>query len=433
MPIAMTEIQAISPRRPAASPAGERRAATAAASVQLLVFSDDWGRHPSSCQHLVRHLLADDATLAALWVNTIGTRRPRLTREDVGKALRRCRTWFAPGRPRARLPGNLAVISPMMYPGFRRPWQRRFNATRLAAAVNGAMTRHFGPRGDGAGRDGMCRVALTTIPTTADLVGRVDVDAWIYYAVDNFSVWPGLDGPVLDAMERQLAANVDAAVAVSATIQQRLAAMGRPADLLTHGIEPSFWSHVEPSVRAAAVAELDKLTGRRPVLLFWGVIDRRLDAELCLKLAEQVGPLVLVGPRQNPDPRLRTCPHIHLPGPRPLAALPALAAAADVLVMPYADLPVTRAMQPLKLKEYLATGRPAVVRDLPATVDWSDCADVTGDAAAFIAAVRRRATEGIALAQSAARAARLPGESWADKARQLRMLIDRVIPQYPHS
>src|SRR5947209_8488 len=24
-----------------------------------LVFSDDWGRHPTSCQHLVRHLLPD--------------------------------------------------------------------------------------------------------------------------------------------------------------------------------------------------------------------------------------------------------------------------------------------------------------------------------------------------------------------------------------
>jgi hypothetical protein len=35
--------------------------------------------------------------------------------------------------------------------------------------------------------------------------------------------------------------------------------------------------------------------------------------------------------------------------------------------MPYADLAATRAMQPLKLKEYLATGRPVVVRDLPAT------------------------------------------------------------------
>jgi hypothetical protein len=420
----MPQVQAVSPRKTVVRHVSAADGETAAAGTQLLVFSDDWGRHPSSCQHLIRHLLPHCPTL---WVNTIGSRRPRLTREDLGKALGRCRTWFAPRRDaHVMQPENLTVISPLMYPGFRRPWQRRFNAARLAAAANRAMHQRFGPGSDGAGRDRIRRVALTTIPTTADLVGRVDVDAWLYYAVDDFSVWPGLDGPVLDAMERQLAANVDAAVAVSATIQQRLAAMGRPADLLTHGIEPALWSHVEPTTRAAAAAELRGIVGRGPVLLFWGVVDRRLDVELCLRLAEQVGSLVLVGPRQNPDPRLIACPHIHLPGPRPLAALPALAAAADVLVMPYADLPVTRAMQPLKLKEYLATSRPAVVRDLPATADWSDAADVVYEAPAFIAAVRRRVIEGIAPAQSAARAARLPGESWADKARRLRTLIDRA-------
>ena len=37
----------------------------------LLVFSDDWGRHPSSCQHLVRNLLDRYPVVS---VNTIGTR-----------------------------------------------------------------------------------------------------------------------------------------------------------------------------------------------------------------------------------------------------------------------------------------------------------------------------------------------------------------------
>ena len=48
----------------------------------LLVFSDDWGRHPSSCQHLVRHLLP---RRRVTWVNTIGMRPPRL---DLATAKR---------------------------------------------------------------------------------------------------------------------------------------------------------------------------------------------------------------------------------------------------------------------------------------------------------------------------------------------------------
>ena len=53
---------------------------------RLVVFADDWGRHPSSCQHLVGGLVD---RFDVLWVNTIGTRPPRLSVEDAGKAVGR--------------------------------------------------------------------------------------------------------------------------------------------------------------------------------------------------------------------------------------------------------------------------------------------------------------------------------------------------------
>src|SRR5262249_55921606 len=91
---------------------------------------------------------------------------------------------------------------------------------------------------------------------------------------------------------------------------------------------------------------------------------------------------------------------------------------ADVLIMPYADLPVTQAMQPLKLKEYLATGRPAVVRDLPSTRSWGDCLDLAASPAEFARLVRQRIETGLPESQRTARA-RLVQESWAEKARRL--------------
>ena len=67
--------------------------------------------------------------------------------------------------------------------------------------------------------------------------------------------------------------------------------------------------------------------------------------------------------------------------------MPQLARESDVLIMPYADLPVSRAMQPLKLKEYLATGKPAVVRHLPSTHEWGDCLDLAQSPEEFSASV----------------------------------------------
>jgi hypothetical protein len=84
--------------------------------------------------------------------------------------------------------------------------------------------------------------------------------------------------------------------------------------------------------------------------------------------------------------------------------------------MPYADLPVTRAIQPLKLKEYLATGKPTVVRSLPATREWGDCLDLVDSPEAFSATVRQRLAEGLPASQSLARG-RLSSEGWEEKSR----------------
>ncbi len=109
--------------------------------------------------------------------------------------------------------------------------------------------------------------------------------------------------------------------------------------------------------------------------------------------------------------------------PLPFADLPALASRTSVLIAPYADLPVTRAMQPLKLKEYIATGKPVVVRKLPATTEWSDCVDVVDAPDAFAHAVLERLRDGVPESQRLARV-RLVGEGWSAKAEQFEKWVE---------
>ena len=410
---------------------------------RLIVFSDDWGRHPSSCQHLIGQLLPRYQTL---WVNTIGTRSPKLSWEDLGKAIKKIGQWIRPParevRASVKIEGagesslrHLTVVSPKMFPGFRRAWQRKLNRKLIVRAIHKAL----GPR-----LPGETRTAITTIPITADLprrdandAGGLDVDRWVYYCVDDFSVWPGLDGSVLDAMDRQMARRADAIVAVSQTLRDRIAGWGKESVLLTHGIDLEHWkkrgdrgqgteignqkfeigNHKSPSPSVAWVSSATK-----PIFLFWGVVDQRLDVDWCLTIADKLGSLVLLGPQQSPSPRLMNHPRILMPGPAPYDSLPALAAAADILVMPYADLPVTRAIQPLKFKEYLATGKPVIARRLPATIEWSDAADVLDSMDALLTIAPQRLTGGIPQAQVDARK-RLADESWTAKAAVLEQAI----------
>jgi glycosyltransferase involved in cell wall biosynthesis len=255
-------------------------------------------------------------------------------------------------------------------------------------------------------------VAITTMPTAADLVGVLPVARWVYYCVDDFSLWPGIDQDAARRLEDRLIDTADVVAAVSEPLRDRIASRGRTAHLLTHGVDLDSWTTHHSPLTTHQLADLEP-----PHIVFWGLIDRRLDLDILRALSASLtaGSIVLVGPEDRPDPALAAIPRVVRRPAVSLADLPAVAAAADVLVMPYADLPVTRAMQPLKLKEYLATGRPAVVRDLPANREWADCLDVAATPAAFAGAVRRRLATGLTPKQRAART-RLAAEEWSVKA-----------------
>jgi glycosyltransferase involved in cell wall biosynthesis len=219
-------------------------------------------------------------------------------------------------------------------------------------------------------------------------------------------------------MERDLVQAVDGIVAVSANLVERMSAMGRSAHLLTHGVDLEHWS-------TPTQGPPSPLTGLpEPRAVFWGVVDRRLDSSWLAALSRctDLGSIALVGPHNEPEEGLLELPRIHPMGAVPYDELPSIAAEASVLIMPYADLPVTRAMQPLKLKEYLATGKPVVTSALPAVLEWQGACDVARSASEFAELVALRMGRGLPAGQRSERG-RLKAEGWAEKARVFRRYL----------
>lgn len=370
---------------------------------RLLVFSDDWGRHPSSCQHLVSHLL--DACDVS-WVNTIGTRPPRLDRTTIIRALEKLSQWCEPPKATGTVTLGPHILNPRMWPSFRRQWSRGLNQWLLHQCIDQTL-----------GADSDC-VLLTTLPIVAGLTHSERFLRTVYYCVDDFSQWPGLDGHTLQRMEAELVARCDCVVAAGQNLAERIRDMGRQPTVITHGVDLDHWQCATPQ---------DPLLLReipRPICMFWGLIDRRLDLEWLQALSDRLqnGSIVLVGPEQDPDSRVYQCKRLVRVGAQPLALLPLLASQADVLIMPYADLPVTRAMQPLKLKEYLATGKPVVGRRLPGVVDWSDCMHAVESAEDFVSRTIASLGRPLPSEHRVARI-RLSQESWVQKSQQLYQVL----------
>jgi len=267
------------------------------------------------------------------------------------------------------------------------------------------------------------RVLVTTLPLAAPLIDRVRFDRVVYYCVDDFTCWPGAEPVSLARMERALIERADVFIAASRVLQQRLAAMGRAAHYLPHGVDPDLWATPDAARRDSAVeARLRHLP--RPILLYFGLVDERTDAQWVRAAQEATGgSVLLVGPHRSPDPALLRLPGVRQLGPVPVESLPGYACASDALILPYADLPVTRASQPLKLLEYLCTDRPVVTSALPACQEWADAIDIATNPRDFGAALAQRIREGVPARQISARA-RARCHTWQRVADRFAELID---------
>ena len=240
------------------------------------MFSDDWGRHPSSSQHVIRRLLP---RYRVLWVNTIGTRAPSA---GLGHRAAGRRETARPGsaRPATRnaWPANLTVTSPRMWPWFAGRHDRWLNRLLLLRSLTPQVHSLPGPV-----------AAITTIPIVADLVGRLPVDRWVYYCVDDFSQWPGLDQRTMRQTEERLIPRMDRIIAVSEPCGRSWPRLGRQTTLLTHGVDLAMWTTEKgtgvvfgrdgrtPENGSVENDPRPLFEAPKPWVVFWGVVDRRMD------------------------------------------------------------------------------------------------------------------------------------------------------------
>ena len=118
----------------------------------------------------------------------------------------------------------------------------------------------------------------------------------------------------------------------------------------------------------------------------------RLDVDLCAATAralEGTGHLVLVGPNAlatEQRSRLESAGVLML-GARPSGDVPSYLQHADVLVVPHVVTPFTDSLDPIKLYEYQAAGRPVVATPVAGFRDVDDERVTVADHETFVSAV----------------------------------------------
>ncbi len=367
----------------------------------FIVFSDDWGRHPFSCQHIMRHFLPHNRLL---WVNTIGLRTPSLTAYDIRRSAEKLVSWLKPGpkQEHVSLPENLHVISPVMIPFNNIPRVRSFNRSSVVKSVRAAMRALNMDQ----------PVVLATLPNASEYAGQFDEALTVYYCVDDFTVWPGMNQPELvKEMEDNLLRRADLVIAVSDSLRGSRSNGREPTKLLTHGVEVDHFS-----LEGKILPTPKILQGiSHPVIGFYGLIDKHFNVGLVRAVLEAKPDwqVVCIGTKRISLEELERKPNFHWFPALPYQELPAAAACFDAAVIPYFVNEHTRTANPLKLREYMATGKPVVTTPMPEVLRFSGTIKIADGAENFIRAIEEALEEPVDLET---RQEALRGESWADKA-----------------
>jgi glycosyltransferase involved in cell wall biosynthesis len=324
--------------------------------VKFLVFSDDWGEHPSSCQHLFK-ILSD--LHPTIWVNTVGLRVPGFNLNDAVKSFRKLSAMMSePGRDGQNKEQTAPIICiPPMTPFHSPPWLANWNHNSLKKNVLKVLRQqNFDDY-----------TIITTTPSVSDVLSQLGAGKIIYYCVDDFSEWPGMEKQLILDLEGRLLEQTDAVICTSQILYEKFKDY-YPTHLLKHGVDLELFSSQAPVEHRC----LDRIPS--PRVGYFGNIDQRTDFQFIQKLALALPyvSFVFTGPTQANVSALKMHPNIFFTGAIPYEELPSVVQGWDACLLPYHLNALTRNINPLKLKEYLATGKPVISTPLPDVCELSE-------------------------------------------------------------
>lgn len=391
----------------------------------LIVFGEDWGGLPSSTQHLVSQLAK---RRKIVWVNSIGLRRPRFNWRDIKRALKKLSATLLSGNklsvnPQSRSGANIAmdkqkkvlpndnfhIVYPRTLPA---PRSRigRWLAARLLISQITPIVQQAGLQSP---------ILWISLPTAVDVAGKLGESALVYYCGDDFSALAGVDHDTVARREAELAEKSDLILYASEELAGKFPTSR--SYLLPHGVDFALFSR--PAPRA-----LDLPDDGRPIAGFYGSISEWLDIEMLKETIEQMPDwhFVFIGKPLVDINVLRNFKNVHLLGERPHRQLPSYSQHWTASLLPFVDNAQIKACNPLKLSEYLATGRPIVSTSFPAMEPFRGLVQVANTAGAMVEALKASQHIDSLPAFKAALRNTVANNSWVARAQQVSQWIDAL-------
>lgn len=320
---------------------------------------DWWYHHPHSKNHLMRRFAR--AGNKVIFVNSISMGlAPMKSGEVLPRIKRKLKSYAKLARTTEE---GITVVSPAVVPFFGMRAVAAANRWMLTAQIESLAKRR-----------GLSRPILwIAIPTAIEVAGRLDESLIIYHVSDKYDA-NTMDHATDPALIRVLHERaIDAADLIFYSSRKLMAEAERGREkshLLEQAVDFDRWSTINEVPVAEAVQRIP-----RPRLGYFGAIEPWLIDQELIKQAAQKRPdwnWVFIGNKSR-GLEVESLPNVHFLPPVPYDELPGYAVGFDVCVLPWnTEVPFTSYGSAIKVREYLASGKPVVISPLPEYESMSD-------------------------------------------------------------
>src|SRR5437868_3060425 len=315
---------------------------------------DWWYHHPHSKNHLMRRFAR--AGNKIIFVNSISMGlAPMKSGEVLPRIKRKLKSYAKLARTTEE---GITVVSPAVVPFF---------GSRMAVAANRQLlTTQISSL---AKRRGLSNPILwIAIPTAVEIVGRLHESLVIYHVSDKYDV-NTMDHATDPLLIRKMHARaIEAADLIFYSSRKLLAEAERglvKSYLLEQAVDFDHWSTISRGdIRVAeGVARIPQ-----PRVGYFGAIEPWLIDQELIRQASRERPSwnwIFIGNKSR-GLEIEELPQVHFLPPISYEELPGYAAGFDVCVLPWnTEVPFTSYGSAIKVREYLASGKPVVISPLP--------------------------------------------------------------------
>jgi glycosyltransferase involved in cell wall biosynthesis len=317
-----------------------------------------------------------------LYVNSIVLQKPKLAqgRQLWQKVSRKAKSIFN-GLKKSDV--GFWVYSPFTLPVHHISGARQLNAACLHAQLFGVMHKL-------SMNNPLVWVAC---PAACDVAIKMKKSQLVYQRTDIYEHYPNVDVDIIKTYDQKLKTHADLTVFVNQQLYEAEADQCRQSLYLDHGVDYDYFSQAQddPSIPE----DIKEIPG--PIIGFFGSINGHVTVDV--PLIEQVADLlpemslVLIGKPHSDCSKLFARSNVYWLGQKDYSEIAHYGKCFDVAMMPWQQNDWISGCNPIKLKEYLALGKPIVSTSFSELLHYRDVVYEATSAVEFAQRVKQALAE----------------------------------------